>query len=162
MCRRAEGFYLRAGVQCGRPAVFGEGWGGEGRVRLVGGHARDGLARPEACAPRRAPRTPIGRARYRGYDRKGCTPPGPTVAARPHATRELQDPPAARTASPHGVRDVRGRARPAACEGTSFRGRPRCRPRPASLNPGTTLRSDGAVAVSVRLYWYAGLSGFAA
>ena len=53
-----------AGVRCGRPAVFGEGWGGEGRVRLVGGHARDGLARPEACSPRCAPRTPIGRARY--------------------------------------------------------------------------------------------------
>ena len=87
-------------------AVFGEGWGGKGRVQLFDAHARGDLDRPDACALRRASRTPIGRARHRGYGREGCTPPGPTAAARPHATRELQDPPAARTASPHVVRDV--------------------------------------------------------
>ena len=104
----AHGEVQCAGVPCGRSAVFGVGWGGGGgwRAQLVPAHARDGLVRPEAVALRRASRTPIGRARHRGYGREGCTPPGPTAAARPHATRELQDPPAARTASPHVVRDV--------------------------------------------------------
>ena len=78
-------------MQCGRTAVFGEGWGGKGRAELVDAHARGDLDRPEARAPRRPPCTPIGRARCRGRDRGGCTPPGPTAAARSRATRRLQD-----------------------------------------------------------------------